>query len=175
MATHSSMLAGEIPWTEEPSRLESTGLQSQTRLSAQCTHSYLPHKDQLCFHRQPPLARAGRNPYHPLQQITWGGCGLPWWLSGKESTCQCRRHGSDPWSRKIPHATEQLSPQATTTEPVLQSLGTASGACVPQSPAPHEEKLLWGEACALQLDSSPRSLQLEKTASSKDPAQPKNK
>ena len=23
--------------------------------------------------------------------------GLPWWLSGKESACQCRRHGFDPW------------------------------------------------------------------------------
>ena len=21
---------------------------------------------------------------------------LPWWLSGKESTCQCRRHGFNP-------------------------------------------------------------------------------
>ena len=31
--------------------------------------------------------------------------GFPWWLSGKESTCQCRRHKrprSDPWVRKIP-------------------------------------------------------------------------
>ena len=28
--------------------------------------------------------------------------GLPWWLSGKESTCQCRRHEFDPWVRKIP-------------------------------------------------------------------------
>ena len=27
--------------------------------------------------------------------------------------------GSDPWSGKIPHAAEQLSPFATTTEPVL--------------------------------------------------------
>ena len=27
---------------------------------------------------------------------------LPWWLSSKESTCQCRRHGFDPWVRKIP-------------------------------------------------------------------------
>ena len=43
--------------------------------------------------------------------------GLPWWLSGKESACQCRTHGIDPWSRKIPHAPEQLSPWATTTEP----------------------------------------------------------
>ena len=28
--------------------------------------------------------------------------GLPWWLSDKESACQCRRHGFDPWIRKIP-------------------------------------------------------------------------
>ena len=28
--------------------------------------------------------------------------GLPWWLSDKESTCQCRRHGFDPWVEKIP-------------------------------------------------------------------------
>ena len=27
---------------------------------------------------------------------------LPWWLSGKEPTCQCRRHGFDPWVGKIP-------------------------------------------------------------------------
>ena len=25
-----------------------------------------------------------------------------WWLSGNESTCQCRRCGFDPWVRKIP-------------------------------------------------------------------------
>ena len=34
MTTHSSILAWEIPWTEEPGGLQSTGLQkSQTRLS----------------------------------------------------------------------------------------------------------------------------------------------
>ena len=27
---------------------------------------------------------------------------LPWWLSGKESTCQRRRPEFDPWVRKIP-------------------------------------------------------------------------
>ena len=27
---------------------------------------------------------------------------LPWWLSGKESACQCRRHRLDPWIVKIP-------------------------------------------------------------------------
>ena len=33
MATHSSTLAWKIPWTEEHGRLQSTGLQSQIRLS----------------------------------------------------------------------------------------------------------------------------------------------
>ena len=45
--------------------------------------------------------------------------GLPWWHSGWDSTCQRRRHGFEPWSRKIPHAAEQLSPCATTTEPAF--------------------------------------------------------
>ena len=26
---------------------------------------------------------------------------LPWWLSGKEPSCQCRKSGLDPWVRKI--------------------------------------------------------------------------
>ena len=43
--------------------------------------------------------------------------GLPWWGSGWESACQCRGHGFEPCSGKIPHAAEQLSPWATTTEP----------------------------------------------------------
>ena len=33
MATHSSICAWEIPWTEEPGGLQSMGLQSWTRLS----------------------------------------------------------------------------------------------------------------------------------------------
>ena len=38
MVTHSSILAGTIPWTKEPSRLQSMGPQkSQTRLS---THEF---------------------------------------------------------------------------------------------------------------------------------------
>ena len=43
--------------------------------------------------------------------------GLPWWRSCWESACQCRGHGFEPWSGKIPHAAEQLSPWATITEP----------------------------------------------------------
>ena len=44
--------------------------------------------------------------------------GLLWWLGGKQSTCQCRRHRFDPWPEKIPNAVEQLSPCVITIEPV---------------------------------------------------------
>ena len=35
--------------------------------------------------------------------------GLPWWLNGKESACQCRRHRFNPWVRKIPWRWKWLS------------------------------------------------------------------
>ena len=37
-ATHFSILAWRIPWTEEPDRLQSTGLQSQTQLKRLSMH-----------------------------------------------------------------------------------------------------------------------------------------
>ena len=52
--------------------------------------------------------------------------GLPWWLSGKEPTCQCRRHRFNPWSGKTLHAKGQLRLCATTIEPVFQSAGAAT-------------------------------------------------
>ena len=37
--------------------------------------------------------------------------GLPWWLSGKESAYQCRRHRFNPWVGKIPwRRKRQLTP-----------------------------------------------------------------
>ena len=45
--------------------------------------------------------------------------GLPWWLGGKESTCQCGRHGFSPWSGTIPLVTEQLGPCTATIEPMF--------------------------------------------------------
>ena len=42
--------------------------------------------------------------------------GLPWWLSGKESTCRCERDGYDLWSLKTPQAKGQLSPCTATTD-----------------------------------------------------------
>jgi len=67
--------------------------------------------------------------------------GLPWWPSSKEPACQCRRRMLNPWSRRIPHAVEQLSPCAATIEPVLQSLGTATTeATLPRTHAQQREK-----------------------------------
>ena len=39
MATHSSILAWRIPWTEEPGGLQSIGSQSQTQLKRLSPHS----------------------------------------------------------------------------------------------------------------------------------------
>ena len=39
MATHFSILAWEIPWTEEPGGLQSIGSQSRTRLKQLSTHN----------------------------------------------------------------------------------------------------------------------------------------
>ena len=65
--------------------------------------------------------------------------GLPWWHSGYESACQCRGHRFEPWSGKIPHAAEQLSPFATATE-----------AHAPRARAPQQEKPPQWEARTLQ-------------------------
>ena len=40
MATHSSVLAWRIPWTEEPGGLQSMGSQSDTTLSDSHTHTH---------------------------------------------------------------------------------------------------------------------------------------
>ena len=47
MATHSSTLAWKIPWTEEPGKLQSMGLQSQTLLSTALLHWNKPIITQL--------------------------------------------------------------------------------------------------------------------------------
>ena len=40
VAAHSSILIWKIPWTEEPGKLQVTGLQSKTQLSHTHTHTY---------------------------------------------------------------------------------------------------------------------------------------
>ena len=46
MATHSSILAWEIPWTEEAGRLQSMGLQSRTPLSMHARGRF--NRPRLC-------------------------------------------------------------------------------------------------------------------------------
>ena len=46
MATHSSILAWEIPWTEEPGSLQSMGSQKESEMTQQlnnnqCTHTHI--------------------------------------------------------------------------------------------------------------------------------------
>ena len=60
MATHSSILAWKIPWTEEPGGLQSMGSQkSQTRLN-DYPPTYLPAKGSAVSHRQSTLPAAER-------------------------------------------------------------------------------------------------------------------
>ena len=105
--------------------------------------------------------------------------GLPWWLNSKESACQRRGNGFDPWSRKIPHAAEKLSPCATAVEPVLYSLGATA-----THPHAATTEARMPRAYALQQESlhsatrEPLQRRLCTTAgnspcSHEDPAQPK--
>ena len=68
---------------------------------------------RLEFHLLIPLLIPTLSFRGPLSHLSFATPSkeLPWWLSGKESTCQCRRCGFDPWLRKIPWKKKgQLTP-----------------------------------------------------------------
>ena len=73
-ATHSSVLARRLAWTEEPGGLQSTGSQRVGR-----EYSDLANKHACTVFK-----------------------GLLWCRRGTESSCQCKRPGFDPWVRRIP-------------------------------------------------------------------------
>ena len=50
MATHSSILAWRIPWTEQPGGLQSMGLQSQTQLKQLSTHTQTTREVPVMLH-----------------------------------------------------------------------------------------------------------------------------
>ena len=86
--------------------------------------------------------------------------GLPWWSSSKESTCQCRGHGCNLGSGKSPHASGQLSPCITTTEPRhLEPVLHNEKSHLNETPTHHSQR------GTLQLDTAYMSNQ--------DPAEPK--
>ena len=51
--------------------------------------------------KQQHLEYQANNPHQPIRDMVFLLI-LPWWLSSKESTCQCRRGVFNPWVRKIP-------------------------------------------------------------------------
>ena len=75
-----------------------------------CPESWIPHAATGSLHA--PTKDSSRMLQLKIYTQT------SWLSSGQESTCQCRGHRFDSWSRKIPHAMGQLNPCATTTEPV---------------------------------------------------------
>lgn len=52
---------------------------------------------------------------HEKRHQEVGFWGLLGWSSGKE----CKEHGFDPWSRKVPHATRTTKPVGLIEEPTL--------------------------------------------------------
>ena len=66
----------------------------------------------------------GKSPMFPRpisSSIKNGQKDFPGGTVDKKSACQCRGHGFDPWSGKIPHAAEQPSPRTTTPEPARRN------------------------------------------------------
>ena len=90
MATHSSVLAWKIPWTEEPGGLHSMGSQKVRHDWATNTHTDM-HTYMCIWYL-----------YHILQVF------VPKWLRDREYACQCRRCGFDPTDGKIPWRREWL-------------------------------------------------------------------
>ena len=87
-------------------------------LSCTCHMSSAHRSDVACgYHIEPHRERT----FASLQTVLldkpglskMGLRGLHWWLRGKESISQGRRHRFESWVWKIPHAVEQLSPCAT--------------------------------------------------------------
>ena len=114
---------GGRPRTQPPSRASCAG--RDALVAGLGLH--LPRGSPACHHLLPVPAFTFLNNSFIVKLRAWfeakqkllikNTTGLPWWLSGWESACQCRGHGFEPWSGKIPHAVEQLGPCTTTTEP----------------------------------------------------------
>ena len=84
-ATHSSLLAWRIPWTDDCGRLQSTG--SQRVRHGWATFTFALQADSL------PSAPPGKS--YIISYVNW-------WLRWQRICLQCRRPRFDPWVRKIP-------------------------------------------------------------------------
>ena len=100
-------------------------------LSSFFVEGYSPRAPETTAQKRKSVSqiRNENNPSNHAWVKSRSRCRLPWWLGGKESACEGRRRkgrGLDPCSGKIPHASEQLSPCNTATEPVLQGPGATT-------------------------------------------------
>ena len=94
-----------LPWSGLnpcPLALELRGLNRWTAREVSCISYYIAVSHIITFKR-PTWYFKFQKPHKTEKpiRVCICICGLPWWLGGKESTCQCRRHGLDPWVRKI--------------------------------------------------------------------------
>ena len=78
--------------------------------------------------------------------------GLPWWFSSKESTCQCRRHRFDPWSRGDPICCGATKPVHKYWASALEPGSGNYRSPWAREPVLHNERPLRWEACPGQLD-----------------------
>ena len=70
MASHSSILAWEIPWTEGPGGLQSTGLQRVRHDGAHAAYTYLQHPDLRLGELTPrKVSSALRHFFQPLKMV----------------------------------------------------------------------------------------------------------
>ena len=68
--------------------------------SSHIVHFYFSQQFRYCsFHLEQEENEAVRLTCSGLENQSIAE--LPWWLSGKESACQCRTHGFEPWVWKI--------------------------------------------------------------------------
>ena len=128
-----------------------------------------------------PIAQWSKPKQHS-PRVNSVALGLPWWLSGKESTCQHRRCGFDPWSWKIhPWINEAHVPHLLTLCSGAQELQLLSPcvaitkARMPQSPCSTMREAIARRSPYTAAKRSPHSLQLEKNPYKEDPAQPISK
>ena len=87
-----------LHWKAKASLLDSSGKSQALDFKKRKTRSLYV---SVCFSSTVMHQPVERSDYLFCQ----GGiksCGLPMWLSMKESACPCRRHGFDPWAGKSP-------------------------------------------------------------------------
>ena len=82
-----------LGWAPLPSRVENGASISHGRSWAAGTFSHPPRTlvGSLNRHTSPLLPLVSGLCSAPFLQLLLPGCGIPWWLSGEESSCQGRR------------------------------------------------------------------------------------